>query len=642
MNALAAGFFSQVEVVGAGRRGTSGQRHVDGAAEGVRVEPRHERHGRVLRSRVTVTAEDDVVLEHVSSFAMTGVAAALGAAEDWEHRIELWSARNPWSGEHRWSGRALGDLGLVDVGMTRFGQTGTKNRVALTSAGSWPSAELLPMGWLTGPGGTLAWQIEHNGSWHAEIGDRHGELYLSLSGPSHREHGWSVRLAPGESFTSVPVAVVLIEGGFDDAVAELTAYRRALRRPHRDNAELPVVFNDFMNCLMGDPTTERLLPLVRAAGEAGAEYFVIDAGWFDDERGPDGVGGVPSWWDAVGEWLPAASRFPGGLAEVTDAIKAAGMVPGLWLEPEVVGVRAAERLGLPDDAYFRRGGVRVAEWGRYQLDLRRPAAVAHLDAAVDRLVTEYGLGYLKFDYNIDIGTGSEDGGHGLLGHNRAWPAWVERVLDRHPDLVIEACAAGGMRADGATLAAHPITSLTDQQDATFLPPIAAAAPAAVPPEQGAMWACPQGSDDAVTLAMVTAMLGRIHLSGRLDQLDASQLAQVAEALAVYRSYRGDLARGIPRWPLGLPRWDADRTALAIDCGDVVYLAVWRRGGSEPLLDVPWPEAVHVDPLFPADARADWDAGAVRARLAGPHTACLLCLRPLRSAPGQEGSTCREE
>ena len=114
MNALAAGFFSQVEVVGAGRRGTSGQRHVDGAAEGVRVEPRHERHGRVLRSRVTVTAEDDVVLEHVSSFAMTGVAAALGAAEDWEHRIELWSARNPWSGEHRWSGRALGDLGLVD------------------------------------------------------------------------------------------------------------------------------------------------------------------------------------------------------------------------------------------------------------------------------------------------------------------------------------------------------------------------------------------------------------------------------------------------------------------------------------------------------------------------------------------------
>ena len=120
--ALEEGFFSQVEVVGVGRRGTSGHRHVDGSAPEVHAEPHHERHGRVLRSWVTVTAESDVVLEHVSSFTMTGVAAALGASEDWEHRVALWSARNPWSGEHRWSGQGLGDLGLYDVGMTRFGQ----------------------------------------------------------------------------------------------------------------------------------------------------------------------------------------------------------------------------------------------------------------------------------------------------------------------------------------------------------------------------------------------------------------------------------------------------------------------------------------------------------------------------------------
>lgn len=632
MNVLEAGSFSQVEVVGAGRRGTSGQRHVDGVAEGVRIEPRHERHGQVLRSWATVTAEADVVLEHVSSFAMTGVAAALGAAQDWEHRIELWSARNPWSGEHRWSRQVLGDLGLVDVGMTRFGQTGTKNRVALTSAGSWPSAELLPMGWLTGPGGTLAWQIEHNGSWHAEIGDRHGELYLSLSGPSHREHGWSVRLAPGESFTTVPVAMVLVEGGFEEAIAELTTYRRALRRPHPDNVELPVVFNDFMNCLMGDPTTERLLPLVRAAAGAGAEYFVIDAGWFDDERGPAGAGGVPSWWDTLGEWRPAASRFPGGLAEVTEAIKAAGMSPGLWLEPEVIGVRLAEQLELPDEAYFRRGGVRVAEWGRHQLDVRHPAAIAHLDATVDRLVGEHGLGYLKLDYNIDIGTGTADGGHGLLGHNRAWLAWVGRILDRHPGLVVEACAAGGMRADGATLATHSITSITDQQDALLLPPIAAAAPAAIPPEQGAMWAYPQGSAGEIVSAMVTAMLGRIHLSGRLDQLNASQLALVGEALTVYKDYRRDLARGLPRWPLGLPRWDADRTALAVDCGDVAFLAVWRRNTSDVVIEVPWPAPVAVEALFPQKAVARWEAGMVRASVDEPHTACLLRLTTVQEGP----------
>jgi alpha-galactosidase len=54
------------------------------------------------------------------------------------------------------------------------------------------------------------------------------------------------------------------------------------------------------------------------------------AGWYDD-------GG--DWWDSVGLWEPSASRFPdGGLRRVVDAIRDAGMVPGLWLEPEVVGV----------------------------------------------------------------------------------------------------------------------------------------------------------------------------------------------------------------------------------------------------------------------------------------------------------------
>jgi hypothetical protein len=35
-----------------------------------------------------------------------------------------------------------------------------------------------------------------------------------------------------------------------------------------------------MNCLWGDPTEEKELPLIDAAAEAGCEYFVIDAGWY--------------------------------------------------------------------------------------------------------------------------------------------------------------------------------------------------------------------------------------------------------------------------------------------------------------------------------------------------------------------------
>jgi hypothetical protein len=48
---------------------------------------------------------------------------------------------------------------------------------------------------------------------------------------------------------------------------------------------------------------------------------------------------------------------------------------------------------------------------------------------------------------------------------------------------------------------------------------------------------------------------------RLDLLDPSRLALVAEAIAVYKGCRKDLARGVPRW-------DADQFALAIDCGEM--------------------------------------------------------------------------
>ncbi|MFC9500411.1 hypothetical protein [Streptomyces sp. NPDC056982] len=87
---------------------------------------------------------------------------------------------------------------------------------------------------------------------------------LTLSGPNDAQHGWSYRLEPGETFRTVPVAAALSEyDGVDGAFAALTRYRRAIRRPPPATANLPVVFNDFMNCLMGDPSTARLLPVVR-------------------------------------------------------------------------------------------------------------------------------------------------------------------------------------------------------------------------------------------------------------------------------------------------------------------------------------------------------------------------------------------
>ncbi|MGH3373078.1 MAG: glycoside hydrolase family 36 protein, partial [Nocardioidaceae bacterium] len=339
-----------------------------------------------------------------------------------------------------------------------YGQTGSKNRITATSTGAWSTSERLPMGILEdlGTGRLLAWQIEHNGAWHYELADRYDAVYLTASGPTAAEHQWSQALAPGETFRTVPVALA-VGNDLEDVAAALTAHRRRIRRPHDDTTAAPIVYNDFLNGLMADPTTERELPLIEAAADLGAEVFCIDAGWYDDENG--------GWWDAVGEWLPSANRFPdGGLGALIDKIRQAGMRPGLWLEPEVVGVRSPIADSLPDDAFFQRDGRRLTEWGRHQLDLRHPAARAHVDGVVDRLMSEFDLAYLKLDYNIDIGPGTDALGNigaGLLGHNRAFLDWVAGLMDRHPGLTIEGCAAGGSRTDGATGAVFPVQSLTD-------------------------------------------------------------------------------------------------------------------------------------------------------------------------------------
>ncbi|MCX4767386.1 alpha-galactosidase [Streptomyces sp. NBC_01275] len=683
----------EIQTAGSGRLGTSGKRHVDGAASlALRYtdhEEVHERHSggdvRTLSVRMTdeatglrVTAvcalregipvlrteahlenagDHPVTLEYVSSFAYSNLARHLGDGERWEDGLALWLAANPWSGEYRWSRAALAERGLNDVGMVSFGQTGSKNRIAVTSTGSWSSSEHLPMGCLeeTRTGRALLWQIEHNGSWHAEVADRFDDVYLALSGPTDREHQWRHVLAPGESFRTVPASAAFVPvGGLEAALTAMTRHRRATRRPHPDHQGLPVVFNDFMNSLMGEPSTKALLPLVDAAAAAGAEYFCIDAGWYDAEPpGAVGPGGVPGWWDAVGEWRESASRFPGGLNEVLDHIRDAGMVPGLWLEPEVVGVRSPVASALPDEAFFRRDGVRLVEWGRHQLDVRHPAARAHLDAVVDRLVHDYGIGYLKLDYNIDIGagtdgpTGTDSPGDGLLGHNRAYLNWLDDVLDRHPDLVLESCAAGGSRTDHAVLSRLPIHSVTDQQDFRLLPAIAAAAPTAVTPEQGAIWAypLPEHSDAELGMVMVSAMLGRIHLSGRPDLLTPGQAALVRRAVDAYKSYRFLLAGTWPRWPLGLPGWRDGWIALALttedtgEPGDRTLLALWRREGAPENVTVrlPWADACsRPRVVFEAGPRPtyDWDdrERSLRVHLPAEQSAVLLSFGPDLDVP----------
>ena len=119
---------------------------------------------------------------------------------------------------------------------------------------------------------SFLWQIENNGSWRWEIGDFRDSVYISACGPTDQDHQWSKRLSAGTSFHSVPVALVLVHDNFESLFVPLTQYRRRIRRHHEDNEKLPIIFNDYMNCLMGDPTLEKVGALIQPAAKADAKY----------------------------------------------------------------------------------------------------------------------------------------------------------------------------------------------------------------------------------------------------------------------------------------------------------------------------------------------------------------------------------
>jgi alpha-galactosidase len=120
-------------------------------------------------------------------------------------------------------------------------------------------------------------------------------------------------------------------------------------------------------------------------------FFVLDDGY---ER-------------AVGDWLTANAKFPGGLGAVAERIRAQGMLPGLWLAPFVA--RGNSQLFREHPEWLLRthsGSPAFAGWnpgwgleGRfYGLDTTHPGFAEHLRRLIGTLVHTYGYRFLKLDF----------------------------------------------------------------------------------------------------------------------------------------------------------------------------------------------------------------------------------------------------
>ncbi|MFM6930869.1 MAG: alpha-galactosidase, partial [Novosphingobium sp.] len=241
-----------------------------------------------------------------------------------------------------------------------------------------------------------------------------------------------IALQPGEGWTAPQATLAISTRGTNGAMAQQhAAVRQRIAWPGGAMAPRPVHANSWEACYF-DHDEDRVVALAKACADAGVERFVLDDGWFRG-RNDDRAG--------LGDWTADPVKYPQGLKPLADRIVGMGMAFGLWVEPEMINPDSDLYRAHPDWALALPGRDRPTARQQLVLDMRRDDVRDYLFAALDALLRELPVSYLKWDHNRDL---APAGGAAQL---RGVYDLLARVRLAHPGVEIESCAGGGGRND---------------------------------------------------------------------------------------------------------------------------------------------------------------------------------------------------
>lgn len=105
----------------------------------------------------------------------------------------------------------------------------------------------------------------------------------------------------------------------------------------------------------------------------------------------------------VGDWFMFHERFPEGVAELAEAVKKEGMLPGIWLAPFIVHPKSELYKNHPDWLLRKPSGKRVNAgyvWNSLAtaLDITIPEALDYACRVIKTAVKDWGYPYLKLDF----------------------------------------------------------------------------------------------------------------------------------------------------------------------------------------------------------------------------------------------------
>ena len=504
-------------------------------------------------------------LELLSSFSVRGIKA------DRIHR-----ATSYWSAEGKLLSQDLTDLNMEPswanhgIRIEKFGQIG-----------SMPVRKWFPFLVLEDSENSdfIGVQLYCPSSWQIEIRTKDRSVTVD-GGLADRDFGqWTKEIAPHESFET-PKAVIATGKSLYQVCDKLVKYQRPDIAPI--DRDMPIVFNEY--CFSwGNPTLGNIRKAAEKLKGAGVRYFVIDCGWY---KAP-----CADWFGAAGDWIPDPTLFPNGIREAADIISANGMVPGIWFEFENVGSDAE---GFQDVQHLlSRDGFPVTVGRRRFRDMRKAETIKFLDERVIAFLKKNGFGYIKVDYNENIGAGvdgAESYGEGLRQTVQASRDYFVHMKREMPELVIECCSSGGHRLEPSFMETVSMASFSDAHETASIPLIAANLHRLIRPEQSQIWAVVRkdSSLDRIHYLLTSAFLGRLCLSGEIADLSKEQWSAVESGIAFYNEVKHIIKEGVTTLiQTDVKDYSKPRGAQIVlrECGREALLIVHTfENGAKPRLD----------------------------------------------------------
>lgn len=465
---------------------------------------------------------EEVTLEAMPSFNLSGIPHYENYIPE---KTVLHKLISNWSGEGKLYSVTADRLALesswsgLGIRAERWFQTGS-----MPARGQLPFAALED----TAHGTTWAVSMEAPASWVIETVFRNGSLSLGGGLGDFLTAHWRKILHTGEKFVTNRAFLTVVKGGLDDACDRLVKGCDGAIRPAE--YDLPVLYNEYCYT-WGKPGREQLLKMLPAAELLGCRYFVVDDGWFQKT---DGEGR-----SLLGDWCVCGKAFPEGLASFSSEVRAHGMQLGVWYEFESVSV-FSELFREHPELMLTYDGKIIRHRGRAFLDLRKEQTRELLREKVIRNLAENNIGYMKVDYNENIGLGAdgaESYGEGLRAHMEGVISFFEEIKRTLPDLVLEICASGGMRHEPRFLQLADMVSFSDAHENDSGVNIACALHRFIPPRKLQIWATIREdySLEDVRFTLAKAMLGRICFSGDIAGRPPEILAELERGAAFYRT-----------------------------------------------------------------------------------------------------------